>query len=158
MAKVPPKWLYLLDLWIVFEMSQFVEFSTMHLFQMSAISSPGIESMVTCVWAVDWQDVLFTMIHSTDKNPFSLCYISHAHILFRQTPHHNTTQRNTMIRIFTILAVCLVVLLLSVQVSKQNIRLMLRKTRWNFLSVQFSKISESSVFWRYTNFGLLFCW
>ena len=135
-------------------MSQFVELPTVHLLQMSVISSPGIESIVTCMWAVEWQDMLFTMIHSTDKNPFSLCYISHAHILFRQTPHHNTIQRNTMIRIFTILAVCLVVLLLTVQVSKQNIRLVLRKTRWNVVSVQFSNISERVLFFEGTQISV----
>jgi hypothetical protein len=51
-----------------------------------------------------------------------------------------------MSKTFSFLAVCLAVLLLSVQVSKQNIRVMPRKNTWNFVSVEISNISERVLF------------
>jgi len=45
-----------------------------------------------------------------------------------------------MSKTFIFFAVCLAVLLVSVQVSKQNIRVMPRKNTWNVFSVEFSNI------------------
>ena len=59
---------------------------------------------------------------------------------------HNTTQHNTMIRIFSILAVCLVVLLLSAQVRKYEVKVTQRKKLGTDLPADALRYANNSVF------------
>jgi len=89
-------------------MSQFVELPNMHLFQMSVISSPGIESIVTCIWALEWQDTFLTMRYSNDKIQVSLRYVRHVRVLFRQTLSGRRFQSSKSVFFFegTVISFC----------------------------------------------------
>jgi len=135
-------------------MSQFVDLSTMHLFQKSLISSPDITSTVTCMLALEWQDFFSPWYTALIKNMF-LYVMWHAHFLFKQTLQYTKIKHKTC-QVLHYLTFWLVVVLLSVQDIKQNIRVTLSKKKvYLYFWPMFSDFHRRSVlFWRYRYLSL----